>query len=246
LANSDSSETNTQIERFLHTSSNILDTEYSILYTINMRFFAQSATLLLASSLVLIIISTPLSGYMVPILGFIIAFSVILIVIRQRTRSRLPADRQGEELFVGSNKEVFTITLALLLAIFLTGGINSNLFFLLYFILFGIVFLFEPATVFVLVVGFGLVFFQSLGEGDLIGNLVKLGSLAFLSPICYFFGREFQKTRKLSEEVEDKTGQIIEDAETLKSHMRNQDEIEEIEDIEDQAEELRKESEENE
>lgn len=207
-----------------------------------MRFFTQSATLLLASAIVLIIVSTPLSSYMIPILGFVIAFSVILIVIRQRANRRLPAGRQ-EELFLGSNKEVFVLILALLLTIFVTGGLSSNLFFLLYFLLFGIVFLFEPQAVFILLLGIGFVFFQSLGEGDLISNLIKLGSLALLSPISYFFGREFQKREKLSGEIEDKTGQILEDAEILKSHTQNEEAIDEIEDIADKAQELRREAE---
>lgn len=201
-----------------------------------MRFFTQSATLLLASAIVLIIISTPLSSYMAPILGLVIALSVIFIVIRQRSR-------RDEELFVGSNKEVFTITLALLLSIFLTSGLNSSLFFLLYFLLFGIVFLFEPGTVFVLLLGLGAVFFQSLNEGDLISNLIKLGSLVFLSPISYFFGREFQRREKLSREVEDKTGQILEDTETLRNHIQDEEAIDEIEDIAEKAQELRKEAE---
>lgn len=198
-----------------------------------MRFFTQSATLLLASAIVLIIISTPLSSYMAPILGLVIALSVIFIVIRQRSR-------RDEELFVGSNKEVFTITLALLLSIFLTSGLNSSLFFLLYFLLFGTVFLFEPGTVFVLLLGLVAVFFQSLNEGDLISNLIKLGSLVFLSPISYFFGREFQRREKLSREVEDKTGQILEDAEVMRAQSKNEDEREELDDIIEKTEDLRR------
>ncbi len=200
-----------------------------------MRFFTQSATILLACLLVLIIISTPLSDYMVPILGFIIALSVIFIIIQQRKRT-------GDELFQGSNKEVFTITLALLLAIFLTGEINSNLFFLLYFLLFGIVFLFLPETVFVLLAGLGVVFFQSLSEGDLLSSLIKLGSLAFLSPVSYFFGREFQRREKLSQEVEDKSGQILEDADVLRHKTLDTEDIEELDDIVKNAEDLRKEA----
>jgi len=172
---------------------------------------------------------------MAPILGLVIAISVIFIVIRQRRKP-------GEELFVGSNKEVFTITLALLLSIFLTGGLASSLFFLLYFLLFGIVFLFEPGTVFVLLLGLGAVFFQSLNEGDLISNLIKLGSIVFLSPISYFFGREFQRREKLSQEVEDKTGQILEDTEVLRARSKNEDESEELDDIIEKTEELRKEA----
>jgi uncharacterized membrane protein len=208
-----------------------------------MRFFTQSAALLLACAIVLTIISTPLSGYMVPILGFVIILSVIFIIIRQRTlRQARSQGRQGEELFVGSGKEAFVITIALLLAIFLTGGLNSNLFFLMYFLLFGIVFLFKPAAVFALLLGLVVVFFPSLREGDLVSSLIKIGSLVFLSPISYFFGMEFQRRRKLTQEIEDKTGQIIEDSQTLRGRTKNQEDIDEIEDIEEKAQDLRREA----
>lgn len=201
-----------------------------------MKLVTQSATILSSTLLVLVIVSTQLVAYMVPLLGFLIVISVIFIIIRQRTK-------KGEELFIGSNKEVFVITATLLLAVFLTGGLNSNLFFLLYFLLFGIVFLFEPPTVFVLLLGLVVVFFPSLGEGDLVTNIIKLGSLAFLSPISYFFGREFQKRETLEKEVEDMTGQIIEDAQTLKQHTKNSEAIDELEDIEEQARKLQEEAE---
>lgn len=201
-----------------------------------MKLVTQSTTILSSTLLVLVIVSTQLVAYMVPILGFLIVISVIFIIIRQRTK-------KGEELFIGSNKEVFVITATLLLAVFLTGGLNSNLFFLLYFLLFGIVFLFEPPTVFVLLLGLVVVFFPSLNEGDLVTNIIKLGSLAFLSPISYFFGREFQKRETLEKEVEDMTGQIIEDTQTLKQHTKNPEAIDELEDIEEQARKLQEEAE---
>lgn len=202
-----------------------------------MRLFNQSLTITLALLSVLIIASTPLSAYMTQILGFVILISVIFIVIKKR-------QKKDEELFIGSNPEVFVITISLLLAVFLTGGLNSSLFFLLYFLLFGIVFLYEPATVFVLLLGLILVFFQSLSEGDLLTNLIKLGSLVLLSPISFFFGREFQKREMLEDKIKDKTGQIIEDAQTLRESTRNEEAIDELDDIIEKSEELRKESEE--
>jgi len=201
-----------------------------------MRLFNQSLTITLALLFVLIIISTPLSTYMTQILGFVILVSVIFIIIKKR-------QKKDEELFMGSNPEVFVIITSLLLAVFLTGGSNSGLFFLLYFLLFGIVFLYEPATVFVLLLGLILVFSQSLSEGDLLLNLIKLGSLALLSPVSFFFGREFAKREMLEKKIKDKTGQIIEDAQTLREQTNNEEVIDEIDDIAEKAEELREEAE---
>ncbi len=158
-------------------------------------------------------------------------------------KSKIKAGQLAEEILIGSNKEVFVVTLILLIAIFLTGGLGSNLYFLLYFLLFGLVFLFEPPTVFILLLGLWVVFFPSLSDGDLTTNLIKLGSLAFLAPISYFFGREFKKREELEAEVEDKTGQILEDAQTLKSHTKNEDALNEIDDIVEKAKDLRKKTE---
>ena len=76
--------------------------------------------------------------------------------------------------------------------IFSTGGINSALFFVLYFLCFGIAFVFNPLTIFVFVLGTVLIFVPYI-EPDLATNLLKLGSLALISPLAYFFGREYKK-----------------------------------------------------
>jgi hypothetical protein len=202
-----------------------------------MRLFGQSFTLLSAMLLVILIVYTPLADYMAPILGFLIVVSLIFIIIKKRSK-------KDQELFIGSNKEIFMITSALMLAIFITGGLQSSLFFLLYFLLFGIVFVFEPETVFVLLVGVGAAFLQPLIEGgELIGNLIKIGSLVFLSPISYFFGKEFKRREKLEREIEDKTGQILEDADALLKTQseKGEEDIDEIDDIIEKSNELRKE-----
>ena len=204
-----------------------------------MKLFTQSATILLAMLTIILIVYTPIADYMAPILGFVIMASLIFIIIRKRSG-------QEKELFVGSNKEVFTLSLALLLAIFLTGGLQSSLFFLLYFLLFGIVFLYEPETVFILLLGICAVFLQPILEGgELFGNLIKIGSLLGLSPIAYFFGREFKRRDNLERKIEDKTGQILEDAESLRAHIKNEEDMDEIDDIIENTEEIRREAENN-
>lgn len=200
-----------------------------------MRFFKQSLSIFLSCLLVLVIITTLLISYIAQILSLIIIFSIVIVIIKKRAK-------RGQEILVGSNAEVFTIITAVLLAIFLTGGLTSGLFFLVYFLLFGIVFLYEPATVFVLLLGFLIVFFPSVPQGDLFSNLIKIGSFVFMAPLSYFIGREFQKRAKLDREIEDKTGQILEDAQTLREHTENEEAIDEIEDIAEKAEELRKEA----
>jgi|SRR3989344_1678312 len=204
-----------------------------------MKLFKQSLAILSACLIVLLITSTPLDDYKAPIMGFLIIVSIIGIVIKQRAVKKAGST---QDILSGSGLEVAIVTTVLLLTIFMTGGLTSTLFFLLYFLLFGIVFLFKPETVFVLLVGLCVLFFTSLSDGDLVSNLIKLASLVFLSPISYFFGREFQKREHQNRLIEDKTGQIIEDAETLRQHTRNEEALDEIEDIENRAKELRNET----
>lgn len=200
-----------------------------------MKTFNQSITILLSFLIVFIIQNTGLSGYITQILALLIIFSVIFIVIQQRKN-------KSDELFIGSKREVFAITTGITLTVFLTGGIQSNLFFLLYFLLFGIAFLFEPATVFVFMIGLMAVFLQSAFQDDVFSNLVKVGSLAFLAPIAFFFGNEFKRREKLQDTVEEKTSEIIEDMDKLlhsKDAASNPEDIEELDDILEKTNELR-------
>ncbi|OIP57515.1 MAG: hypothetical protein COX79_02165 [Candidatus Levybacteria bacterium CG_4_10_14_0_2_um_filter_36_16] len=211
-----------------------------------MKTLKQSTTLILATIFVFITLNTPLSDFITQILALLIIFSIIFVVIQRRRNKGLPAGRQGDELFIGSLREVFVITAGIVLTVFLTGGIQSNLFFLLYFLLFGIAFLFEPVTVFVFLLGFAAVFIQPALKDDVLSNLIKIGSLGFLSPIAFFFGREFKRREKLEKEVEDKTGEIIEDVDSLlhSDHVENDDEeVEELSDILEKTQKLRDETE---
>lgn len=208
-----------------------------------MKTLNQSLIILLSFFIVFIIQNTGLSSYITQILALLIIFSVIFIVIQRRKNKVLPAGKHAEELFIGSNREVFAVTTGIMLTVFLTGGIQSNLFFLLYFLLFGIAFLFEPPTVFVFMVGLIAVFIQGVFNDDVFSNFIKLGSLIFLSPLAFFFGNEFKRREKLEEEIEEKTGEIIEDADELlhsNEATQNPEDIEKLDDILEKTNELRK------
>lgn len=100
----------------------------------------------------------------------------------------------------GSPLEVMTVTIGVLLVIFLTGGLNSGTFFFIYFLLFGAAFVFEPILVFAVLAGIVVLFLpQALNTGELFSNMIRVGSLVFVAPIAYFFGREF-KRRENSDE----------------------------------------------
>lgn len=200
-----------------------------------MKVISQSITIMLASATVFLILSTALSDYLAPILGFLIAVSLIYIITQKRRN-------KGQELLTGTNFEVFGITTAVLLIIFLTGAIQSNLFFLIYFLLFGLAFLFEPATVFVFVICMSLIFMDATLKGDVFSNLIRGGSIIFLSPIAFFFGREFKRRESLEDEIEKASSDIVEDADALlhsETATKKEEDVEEIDDIIEKTQELR-------
>ncbi len=146
-----------------------------------------------------------------------------------------------KEILSGSLIEVFGITTSIFLTIFLTDSTNSPLFFLLYFLLFGIAFLMEPHAVFIFLAGILVLFVPEMLPGIDITELARMGGLLLISPIAYFFGREFQRREKLEKEVEDTTEKIIEEAEAVKNSEKLEDEIDgEIDEIIESASELKK------
>lgn len=202
-----------------------------------MKTFKESLVIAISFALVFIILNTILIDYIVPILGLLITFSAIYLVVKRRRR-------QGQDLFIGSYPEIASIIICLVLAVFITGGVQSNLFFLLYFLLFGIAFLFEPITVFVFVLGVGAAFLQDTLINDVFSNLIKLGSILLLSPIAFFFGKELKRRESQKRTIDEKTDIILEDARTLQSKKGTaSDELEDIDEIIETATDLREKTE---
>lgn len=94
------------------------------------------------------------------------------------------------ELKINRYIDATILTMVILLLIFSTGGLSSPLFFLTYFLLFGISFLFKPNLAitysFILIV-----FLASQGNLEYPHNLLRLFSLLLVSPLALFFGQQF-------------------------------------------------------
>lgn len=84
------------------------------------------------------------------------------------------------------------LTMVVLLLIFSTGGASSPLFFLSYFLLFGISFLFEPKLS--IVYSVILIIFFAFESGGNPSSLIKVFSLILVSPLALFFGQQFLQT----------------------------------------------------
>lgn len=200
-----------------------------------MLFLRQSLLLLVSFVFVFVWQKTPLSDYTIQALGFLI-FLFLLLSARRKEFNLANVISKRDFL------SIFTLNTLILLFIFSTGGLSSPLFFLLYFLGFGIAFVFEPTTVFIFILGAILVFLAEALTGDIMGNFLRLGSLGLISPLAFFFGREYRKGEKQTEQIE-KTSQAIKKdvagvLENEKQAIKSED-VEKLNDILEETEKLK-------
>jgi len=209
-----------------------------------MKLVLQALVLIISFVIVFIWEQTPLSGYTVQILAVLV---VLYLIISARKKGAGFLTMGGDGPW-----GILILNTIVLLLIFATGSISSGLFFLLYFLGFGIAFVFEPPAIFVFIVGAVLVFLPDALKGDTIGNFLKIGSLLLISPLAYFFGREYRKSDKeegdiesLEERTKEAADTISEDVEELvKNEKENlkQEDMEKLNEILEETDDLREES----
>lgn len=208
-----------------------------------MKFLLQAAVLMLSFVVVFLISILPLAGLTVPFLGFLI-FIYLLLSLRKRGKGFLSMGGEGPW-------GIFILNTVIFLLIFSTGSLSSPLFFLLYFLGFGIAFVFEPAVTFVFVIGAILVFAPDALKTDTLMNLLKIGSLVLISPLAFFFGREYRTNDKQEEQLEaleerskDAADTISEDVEEIiqgeKASLKSED-MDKLNEVLEETEDLREE-----
>ena len=92
-------------------------------------------------------------------------------------------------------------TMIILLLVISTGGLNSPLFFLLYFLMFGLALLFEPLITFSLTITMVLFFLFTPTEKEPLKELLQLFSLILITPVAMFFGKQYLKVLKDEEKI---------------------------------------------
>lgn len=143
-----------------------------------------------------------------------LGFLIFLYLITSARKKNLNLIQVASE----SSWGIFVLNTVIFLLIFSTGSIASPLFFLLYFLGFGIAFIFEPAIVFVFAIGSFLVFLPDALKNDVMANFIKTGSLSLIAPLAYFFGREFREhdtedevTKEAANTIAQNVGEVLED-----------------------------------
>lgn len=219
-----------------------------------MGVFKQSLLLIVSFILVFAWQNTILSQYTIPALGFFIFLFFLISARKQKNIIPLqgtPASSKTSNPILSTTWSIFILNTVILLFIFSTGGLSSTLFFLLYFIVFGIAFVFEPATVFVFTACSILIFIPDALRNDTMRNFIMLGSLGLISPLAFFFGQEYRKEEKQEEKIEaikerskdsaDVIAHNVEDI--LKKEKQNlrPDEVEKLNNVLEETETLREE-----
>ncbi len=154
-----------------------------------MKFYTDALIILGSFILVFVWQNSQLAEYSIPFVGFLV-FLFLLISFKRK-----------QNLNLGGSINFFILNTILLLFIFSTGGLTSNLFFLIYFLLFAAAFIMDPRSVFIIPVGLIVIFWSQIFQGDVTANIIKMTSIAVLSPLAYFFGVQFKKNDKATDEI---------------------------------------------
>lgn len=205
-----------------------------------MKFYKDSLILLGSFALVFVWQNSQLAAYSIPFIGFLV-FMFLLISIKNK-----------QNLNLGGPVNFFILNTVILLFIFSTGGIESNLFFILYFLLFAASFIMDSRSVFIFPAGVIILFWSQIFQNDVTSNIIKIASISILSPLAYFFGREFRKNEKqddeivktkeravsAGEEISKDTKEVLQSAES----KLTQQEKEKLSEVVEESEDLRQES----
>lgn len=105
--------------------------------------------------------------------------------------------------------DAVVFTMVVLLLVVSTGGLTSPLFFLVYFLMFGLALLFEPLITVSLAVAMVLFFFVTPTKQEMTAEIFQLVSLLLITPLALFFSTQYlklleseEKIKILKEEVE--------------------------------------------
>lgn len=175
-----------------------------------MRLLEQSVGIVLAFTIVIIWQLLSLQELTIPLIG-LLAFGYLLLSRRQKKADE-SGSRQIDRLTTG------ILTTLVLLIILATGGLTSPLFFLLYFIPFALCFMLAPESAFVFLLGVIVLFLPMAMGGQLTENLIKIGSVVLITPLAYFFGKEYrlvsdheQKDMEVANRISNEAANVLKD-----------------------------------
>jgi len=175
------------------------------------KFLIHSLFLLLAVILAFLWThSSTLSLYTLQLIAiFILLFFANHLFFRQQTKSRKRKTLSRLNLTV----DAVVFTMVVMLLVYSTGGLTSPLFFLVYFLMFGLALLFEPLVSVSLVVAIILLFLITPTTQQPLTEVFQLFSLILITPLALFFGSQYLKVLESEEKIKilREEGKILEE-----------------------------------
>lgn len=141
---------------------------------------------------------SPLSSYGLQFSAFVI---LLYIAVSFLVRKNIVSMRTK----VITDVLVFSFATSLLL--FTTGGFSSPIFFLSYFLLFGVSLLSSPATSTIIAATFMLLFIIS-PKNDFWIEIIQAGSLLAIAPISVIFGKQYLKVMEDQKAISSLSGKV--------------------------------------
>jgi len=155
------------------------------------KFLLHSLFLVLAVILAFFWTNNPLlSYYNLQLIAVFLIFFFVNQIIGRRHRHKM-----------NLTIDAAIFTMVILLMVISTGGLNSPLFFLIYFLMFGLALLFEPIITLSLTVAMVLFFLFSPTKQEPINELLQLFSLILITPVALFFGKQYLRVLKDEEKI---------------------------------------------
>jgi hypothetical protein len=99
--------------------------------------------------------------------------------------------RQRQKINLTFDAVIFTMVVLLLVTS--TGGLTSPLFFLIYFLMFGLSLLFEPFITVTLTMAMIIFFLLTPSKEEPLAEIFQLFSLLLITPLALFFGKQYLK-----------------------------------------------------
>lgn len=166
------------------------------------RFILHSLFLIAAVVLAYIWTSNPeLSYYTLQLTAVFILFFFLNQFISRRRRQK-----------VNLTIDAVIFTMVILLLVSSTGGLTSPLFFLIYFLMFGLALLFEPPITLSLTLAMIIFFVLTPTKEEPLTEILQLFSLLLITPLALFFGRQYLQLLESEEKIKilEEESQILE------------------------------------
>lgn len=182
-----------------------------------MRYLTNSLTLII-SFLCIFLEEHYLSDYRSQIIGLLIITYFVVTFLRRKY-----SKNKTEESF-SSSTDIFIVNTIVMLLIIATGNIYSPVFFLAYFLCFGITFILEPITVFIFAIGAFLIFLPNALQNLALESFIRIGSMFIIAPLAFFFGKEYKDRERLAKKVaqtKEEAKNISKEIETVIENEKN-------------------------